>query len=158
MTKVALTVFLLVLSATILFAAEADHRFVQFFHFPGSMEVVVVVAEGDLEPRSIGSYNLRIYKKRSGKFPTDEFIAGIVRPRNGTIEAVQFADVDGDGRPDVAVLMRSAGSGGYLAADAFRYSHRSLELIGSVAGLGKAADVIAALRDQLKSPAAVEGH
>jgi len=31
-------------------------------------------------------------------------------------------------------------------------------LIGSVAGLGKAADVIAALRDQLKSPAAVEGH
>ena len=53
MTKVALTVFFLVVSA-IVFAAEADHRFVRLFKFPAALESAVV-AEGDLEPRSIGS-------------------------------------------------------------------------------------------------------
>ncbi|HEX7229799.1 MAG TPA: PliI family lysozyme inhibitor of I-type lysozyme [Candidatus Binatia bacterium] len=148
-TQVALTVFLLVVSATILFAAETDHRFVQLFRFPGTGETVVI-AEGDLEPRSIGSYTLRIYKGRSAKFPTDEFITGIVRPRNGTIDAVRFADVDRDDRADVIVVMRSAGSGGYLSAEAFRYHDSSLELLGSVAGLDKAPDVVEALRDQLR--------
>jgi len=156
MTRLALTLLFLAAGAIAL-GADANHRFVHLFHFPSGSEVLVV-AEGDLEPRSIGSYTLRVYAGNLDQFSTDEFITGMVRPRNGTIEAVQLADVDGDGRADVVVLMRSAGSGGYLAADAFRYSHRSLELIGSVAGLGKAADVIAALRDQLKSPAAVEGH
>ena len=96
MTKVALTVFLLAASA-IAFAADADRRFVQVFHLPITMEPVIV-AEGDLEPRSIGSYTMRIYKARSAKFPTDEFITGVVRPRNGTIDAVRSADVDGDNR------------------------------------------------------------
>src|SRR5690242_20209011 len=123
MTKVALTVFFLVVSA-IVFAAEADHRFVRLFKFPAALESAVV-AEGDLEPRSIGSYTLRIYGGG---------ITGIVRPRNGTIEAVHFIDVDSDNRAVLVVLMRSAGSGGYLAADAFRYRNRSIELIGSVAG------------------------
>ena len=156
MIRLALTVLFLASSAIAL-GEEANHRFVHLFHFPSDSEVMVI-AEGDLEPRSIGSYTLRVYAGYSDQFSTDEFITGMLRPRNGTIEAVQFADVDSDGRADVVVLMRSAGSGGYLAADAFRYSHRSLELIGSVAGLGKAADVIEALRDQLKSPAAIEGH
>src|SRR5262245_13766796 len=150
MTRLALTVLFLAASA-IAFAAEANHRFVHLFHFPSSSEVMVV-AEGDLEPRGTGSYTLRVYAGHSDQFPTDEFITGIVRSRNGTIEAMQFADVDGDGRADVVVLIRSAGSGGYLDADAFRYSNRSLELIGSVAGLVKSADVIEALRDQSKPP------
>jgi hypothetical protein len=112
MIKVALTVFPGV-SATLLFAAEADHRFVQLFRFPGTRETLVI-AEGGLEPRSIGSYTTRIYKGRSAKFPTDEFITGVVRPRNGTIDGVGFADVDGDNRADLIVMVRSAGSGGYL--------------------------------------------
>jgi Periplasmic lysozyme inhibitor of I-type lysozyme len=97
MTKVALAVFLLVLSATFLFAAQADRRYVQLLRFPGTGETVVI-AEGDLEPRSIGSYTMRVYKARSAEFPTDEFITGVVRPRNGTIDAVRSADVDGDNR------------------------------------------------------------
>jgi len=148
MTKVALTVFFLVVSATV-FAAEADHRFVQLLHLPITMESVVV-AEGDLEPRSIGSYSLRIYGPRSEKFPTDDFITGIVRPRDGTIEAVHFIDMDGDNRAVLVVLMRSAGSGGYLAADAFRYRKGSLELIAAVSNLDKAADPIEALRNKMK--------
>jgi hypothetical protein len=118
----------------------------------------VVVAEGDWEPRSIGSYSLRIYGGRSEKFPADDFITGTVRPRNGTIEAVRFADVDGDNRPDLIVVIRSAGSGGYLTAEAFRYHDRSLELIGSVAGLYKTTDVIQVLREKLKASTGVKGH
>jgi hypothetical protein len=156
MTKVALTIFFLGVSA-IAFAAEAGHRFVQMFHLPITMEPVII-AEGDLEPRSIGSYTMRIYKGRSAKFPTDEFITGVVRPRNGTIDAVRFADVDGDNRPDLIVVMRSAGSGGYLTAEAFRYHGRSLELIGSVAGFYKTADVIQVLREKLKASMGVKGH
>jgi len=148
MTKVALTVFSLVVSATV-FAAEADHRFVRLFKFPAALESAVV-AEGDLEPRSIGSYTLRIYGGGSSQFPTDDFITGIVRPRDGTIEAVHFIDMDGDNRAVLVVLMRSAGSGGYLAADAFRYRKGSLELIAAVSNLDKAADPIEALRNKMK--------
>jgi hypothetical protein len=157
MTKVALAVFLLVLSATFLFAAQADRRYVQLLRFPGTGETVVI-AEGDLEPRSIGSYTMRVYKARSAEFPTDEFITGVVRPRNGTIDAVRSAVVDGDNRADLIVMMRSAGSGGYLTADAFRYHDSSLELIASVAGLYKTADVIQVLREKLKSSTGAEGH
>ena len=74
------------------------------------------------------------------------------------IEAVHFIDMDSDNRAVLVVLMRSAGSGGYLAADAFRYRNRSIELIGSVAGIDKAADGIQALRDKLKPSTGAEGR
>jgi PliI/PliC-like inhibitor of I-type lysozyme len=40
--------------------SERNFRLVKKFQIPGSTEVVVV-AEGDFEPRSTGSYSLRIY-------------------------------------------------------------------------------------------------
>ena len=129
--------------------AERNSRFVKKLQVPGSTEIVVV-AEGEFEPRSIGSYTLKIYGGGSKQFPTDDFIAGVVRARNGTIEAVRFDDVDGDGAPEIVVIIRSAGSGGYLSADAFRYRARSLELIVSVSDLDKGADPIQTLRDKFK--------
>jgi Periplasmic lysozyme inhibitor of I-type lysozyme len=150
MIKVALSFLGILLAARIVFAAEQEHRFVQKFRFPAAPEVAVV-AEGDFEPRSFGSYTLRLYGGGSGEFPTDDFIAGIVRSRNGVIEAVRLDDIDGDNGPEIIVVMRAAGSGGYLAADGFRYRNKSLEWIGSVADLDKAADPIAALREKFKA-------
>ena len=118
---------------------------------PGSLEVLVV-AEGDFEPRSIGSYALRVYRSTSKKFSTDEFVVGLIRPRNGTVEAVRFDDVDGDDRPEIVVIIRSVGSGGYLSADAFRYGSGSLEFIGSISGLDKAADPIGVFREKVAAP------
>jgi PliI/PliC-like inhibitor of I-type lysozyme len=141
---------LLLLFTALGYGPERNFRFVKKIQIPGSTEVVVV-AEGDFEPRSTGSYSLRIYGGASKKFPTDDFVAGLVRPRNGTVEAVRFDDIDGDDKPEVVVIIRSAGSGGYVSADAFRYRNRSIEFIGSVSDLDKKTDPIQALRDKLKA-------
>jgi hypothetical protein len=137
--------------ATVGYGAEANLRFAQSFQIPG-MSAVVVVAEGDLEPRSVGSYALRVYGGASKTSPTDDFIGGIIRPRNGTIEAVKFEAIDGDDGPEIVVIIRSVGSGGYLSADAFRYQSGSLEWILSVSDLDKEADPIQALRDKAAAP------
>jgi len=132
------------------YGSERNLRFVKQFQIPGSAEVVVV-AEGDLEPRSMGSYTLRLYGGKSDKFPTDDFVAGLVRPRNGMINAVRFNDIDGDGKPEIVVVIHSAGSGGYVSADAFRYRNGSLIFIASVSDLDKKADPIPALRQKFKA-------
>jgi Periplasmic lysozyme inhibitor of I-type lysozyme len=142
--------------AALAYGAEPNLSFVKKFQIPGSREVLVI-AEGDFEPQSIGSYALRIYGGSSKKFPTDDFIVGLVRPRNGTIEAVRFDDVDGDDRAEIVVIIRSVGSGGYVSADAFRYRTRSLEFIGSVSHLDKGTDPIPALRDKFKATEGKEG-
>jgi hypothetical protein len=137
--------------AGVVFGAETNVRFVKKFQIPGSPEVVVV-AEGDYEPRSIGSYALRVYGGSSKKFPTDDFVVGLIRPRSGTVQAVKFEDIDGDGNPEVVVIIRSAGTGGHLSADAFVYRNKSLDLVASVSDLDKRADPTRALRDKFKMP------
>ena len=112
---------------------------------------IAVVAEGDFEPRSIGSYSLRIYAGTDPRFPYDHFIAGVVRPRDGVVERVQFADLDGDGVPEVVVIVRSVGSGGYLAADAFQLGDKAPTLLETVAGLTPDSDPIRALAVKLKA-------
>jgi hypothetical protein len=147
-TVIATLVFLL---TGVAYGAGRNLRFVKKFQIPGSPEVLVI-AEGDFEPRSIGSYALRVYGGSSKKFPTDDFVVGLIRPRNGTVEAVRFDDIDGDERPEIVVIIRAAGSGGHLSSDAFRYRNGSLELIASASGLDKAADPIRALRDKFNVP------
>ncbi|HEX7249317.1 MAG TPA: PliI family lysozyme inhibitor of I-type lysozyme [Burkholderiales bacterium] len=108
-------------------------------------QATVVVAEGGFEPRSIGSYSVRAYDARDPRHPYDRFLAGAVRPRNGSVEELRFADVDRDGIADIIVVMRAAGTGGYRSADAFRLRGRALVLLGSVSGLAKDADPVRAL-------------
>ncbi len=130
---------------------EQGSRYIEKTRIPGAREVVVV-AEGEFEPRSIGSYSLRVYSGVPDRFPTDRFLAGIIRPRDGVLESVKFADLDGDGRADIIVAIRSVGSGGYLSADAFRFEGASLRLLATVSGLGKRANPVDALRKNIKQP------
>ncbi len=106
----------------------------------------VVVDEGAAEPRSIGSYAVRLYDGRRGAAPHDAYVTGIVRPRDGTLSKVDFSDLDGDGAAELVVVTQSAGSGGYLAADAFRLRHGVLARVAGVEGLAPSADPVAALR------------
>jgi hypothetical protein len=137
--------------AGLAYGSDRDPRFVEKFPVPGSPEVVVV-AEGDFEPRSAGSYALRVYGGASKNFPTDDFVAGVVWPRNGIVEGVRFNDLDGDDNTEIIVVIRSAGSGGYLSADAFRFRAGSLEWVVSVSDLEKEGDTIQALRDKFNVP------
>ena len=138
----------LVLAATIAAASGPVQRFAKMIGYPGAKEVLVV-AEGEFEPRSVGSYSVRIYSGLNPKYPLDDYIAGVVRPRNGIIEAVRFHDFDGDGRAEIVVVIGSAGTGGYRSADVLGFKERSLALLGSVNGLAKDADPIGALKDRI---------
>jgi hypothetical protein len=110
----------------------------------------VVVAEGEFEPRSIGSYSLRVYSVSSPQFPYDDFRAGIIRPRNGVVERLERHDLDHDGIDEIIVVIRSAGTGGYLSADAFQYRNWQLRLLGSVEGLEKREDPVRALENAFR--------
>ncbi|MFM7024863.1 MAG: PliI family lysozyme inhibitor of I-type lysozyme [Limnohabitans sp.] len=130
-------------------SALAAERFVQKLSLaPG---LVAVVAEGDLEARSIGSYSVRIYfDPASG--PENEitfYTAGLVRGRDGVLLSIAPL-VLGEGQPTLLmVVMQSAGSGGYLSADAFAVTPRDIELKASVRELPATENPATSLRRQL---------
>ena len=89
---------------------------------------------------------MRLYEAASAPDETTFFVAGLVRPRDGTLESVVLADIDGDQQPEVIVTARSVGTGGYLSAQAFSTGQELLLLRATVAGLASDADPVAALR------------
>ena len=138
----------LVFAASTALGANEAARLVRKVVIPGA-PTIVVVAEGDFEPRSIGSYSLRVYSGTNPRFPYDAFVAGTVRPRDGTVEDVIFSDLDRDGLPEIVVVIRSVGTGGELSAAAFRFHDTVLTILESVSGLAKDADTIRALEAKL---------
>lgn len=128
---------------------ESRPRFVQKLALPSGQ--TVVIAEGDFEARSIGSYSVRVYTTQRAQ-PGDDttfYSAGIVHKRDGTIENAWLASLDDAGSSDLIVTVRSAGSGGYLSADAFTFDSNAVVLRASVSGLPSDADPVAALRSSL---------
>ena len=110
----------------------------------------VVVSEGDFEPRSLGSYSVRLYGTENPKFPYDNFLSGCIRPReNGYIENLLLRDIDGDGAQDVVVVIRCVGTGQFLSGEAFGFNNKQVKLIASVGDLERNADVTKALRLKL---------
>jgi ecotin len=131
---------------------ETAARFVHKLALPGGL--TAVVAEGDVEARSVGSYSLRLYSTRNAQAGDDTafFLSGAVRARDGAVEKILLADLDNDGRSSLVVTTRSAGSGGYLSADAYTVDKYRFELRASVSGLPANADPVAALKSALLSP------
>jgi hypothetical protein len=117
-----------------LFTHAAEHRFVQQLPLPDNRSTIQV-AEGDNEPRSIGSYSIRLYGGSNPDFPLDDFLVGQVYPRDGAVERLLNTDADGDGTGEVVVVMRSAGSGGYLNVDVFSWQNKQIRRILSLSDL-----------------------
>ena len=135
-----------------LWRAEPTEHFVQKLALPTGQ--TAVIAEGDFEARSIGSYSVRIYSTQSAR-PDDDttfFSSGVIRPRDGTVENVFLAELGNDDPPSLVVAIRSAGSGGYLSADAFTIGKNTVVLRASVSGLAANADPIVALKSSLRGP------
>lgn len=145
----ALLLCLAATSISIAAPANDSERTVKTATFPQT-QGAVVVAEGDFEPRSIGSYTLRLYAKSDPAFPYDGFLSGIVRPRDGSVESIRFADLDRDGAPEIIVVMRSVGSGGYLSADAFRFQDKSLTFLTAVSGIEGNVDPVSVLAERIE--------
>jgi hypothetical protein len=133
----------LLMGASCALASGSDARALMT-QIPGT-STRVVVAEGEGEPRSVGSYSLRVYAVADPRLPYDRFIAGVVRPRDGTIERVLSADLGDDGSTEIIVVIRSVGTGSYLSADAFRFDAQGLAHVASVAGLPKDSDPVRVL-------------
>ena len=135
-----------------LWRAEPIGYFVQKLALPTGQ--TAVVAEGDFEARSIGSYSVRIYSRQSAQ-PDDDttfFSSGLIRARDGTVEKVFLAELGNDDPPSLVVAIRTAGSGGYLSADAFTIGKTAVVLRASVAGLPANADPVVALKSTLQRP------
>lgn len=145
MLKLAVFTATLALAALAARAVAADVNRIVLNGSDATLGVNAVADEGEGEPRSIGSYALRLYKSGDPSFPFDGFLAGVVRPRDGTLEALKFADINRDGKNEIIVVLRSAGTGGYLSADAFRVQKGAPVLIGSKSGLAANADPVAEL-------------
>ena len=129
----------------------ADGRFTRALPVPDST-ATIVVAEGEQEPRSVGSYSIRLYGGANEDFPMDDFKNGIVRPRDGIVEEIRFAEFDGDDTQEVVVVIRSAGTGGYQSADVFRIDDGELDWVKHIDGLPKDADPVAELEDKVQAP------
>lgn len=126
-----------------LHAAEPD-RFIKELALPTGQ--TVVVAEGDFEARSIGSFSVRLYDAAPADDKTTFFSTGLIRSRNGTIEKIELAEVDGRQGPEIIVIVRSAGTGGYLSAHAFAFDEKNLIFSSAVENLPADSDPVVELR------------
>ena len=109
-------------------------------------DFVVTVTEGPGEPRSIGSYAIRLYSPYDQAWPYNNFTDGIVHKWDGGVESLLFQDIDEDTSVDVIVVVRSARSGGYLSAAVYRVIDDRLNFTAHVEWLDRMADTVAALR------------
>jgi hypothetical protein len=140
----ALFAFLLALLSTVSLQAADLDRFITKLKLPSGQ--TAVVAEGDFEARSIGSFSVRLYDAAPPEDETTFFTSGLIRARDGTVEKVLLADVNGDRKPEIIVNVRSAGSGGYLSSHAFAFDKKRLIFCCTVEGLQPQDDPVAALK------------
>lgn len=138
---------MVLLLATSVHAAAQD-RYVSKLRL--STGKTVVVAEGDFEARSIGSFSVRLYEAAPAPDETTFFSSGLIRARNGVVEKVMLADIDGDQQQEIVVTVRSVGTGSYLSAHAFAVVKDELVFLAAVDGLAADGDPVAALRKSTK--------
>jgi hypothetical protein len=128
--------------------AAAQDRFLSKLTLPTGK--TVVVAEGDFEARSIGSFSIRLYDAAPAPDETTFFTSGLIRARDGVLEKVMVADIDGDQQQEIVVTVRSVGTGSYLSAHAFAVAKGKLVFVAAAEGLAASADPVAALRRSRK--------
>ncbi len=147
MHKMTLFLYSLLIAGTTVTAEAADRDRTISAIMPQGM--TVVAEEGMLEPRSAGSYSLQLYAKNDPAYPYDRFVAGLVRPRNGTLAEIRFADLTHDGKAEIIVITRYTGSGAFVTADAFSIRNKSVRLLTSIAGMDAKKNTIKALKNKL---------
>lgn len=139
-----LMMFLLVIPAH----ATQNDRFVSKIKHPTGK--TIVVAEGEFEARSIGSFSVRLYDAAESMDETTFFSSGFIRARDGAIEKLILADVDEDEKQELIVVVRSVGTGNYLSAHTFSVSENKLAFRSVVEGLAADDDPVTAVKLNIK--------
>ncbi|MCL1067977.1 PliI family lysozyme inhibitor of I-type lysozyme [Shewanella olleyana] len=80
--------------------------YIKAFNFDNGQSVVI--AEGRIEPRSIGSISIKLYKDLN----VGDFTQGIIIPRDGTILSVAIVE-DTAAKQKLKITTVTAGSGNY---------------------------------------------
>jgi hypothetical protein len=115
--------FLIALVVSPVWSAD---RFVAQFPLRGGF--VCVVAEGDGEPRSIGTFSVRVYRN----LDVGDYAAGIIARRDGFVRSAYALPPAADGRAQIAVEVETAGSGRHATLHVFTFDPptRTLRPIG----------------------------
>ena len=108
----------------------------------------VVVAEGDFELHSAGSYSVRYYSPSSSPDGAPVFASGLILPRTGSIEKVILGDVNADAMDEVIVVFRPAGGGDGFAAQVFEMVDEQIAPLFSLSDLVSDADLMETLRER----------
>ncbi|UJF20520.1 PliI family lysozyme inhibitor of I-type lysozyme [Shewanella sp. OMA3-2] len=96
-----------------------------YFHvFSLTNDMSVIVEEGRLEPRSIGSISVKLYRD----LEVGDFIAGITFPRDGTISNVSISN-DTDVQ-QLTITTVTAGSGRYQLEQKVCITDTALQMCG----------------------------
>lgn len=116
--------------------AADDCSFVKKVALPARQQTIVV-SSGALEPCSTGSYAVRVYSTANTApgFDTDDYVTGALHARDGTVTDAFVADLGARAPHALIVTTRSAGSGGYVGAQAYLTTTRAVTLVASVDGL-----------------------
>jgi hypothetical protein len=110
-----------------------------------------VIATGDLEACSLGSYTVRIYSSENVQ-PGDDttfYRFGLLQERNGTVEDTFLANLGPRVPTSLIVRIRSVGSGGYVSARAYVINKNGIHLVAAVSDQQPQTDLVAALKRQL---------
>lgn len=113
--------------------------------------ISAVIEEGRGEPKSLGSYSVRVYQNSDPEAGRDFFLTGLIFARDGFLKDASLVDIDEDQQQDLVVVFESAGTGSYLTAHAWRFIDDKLSSIAIVEGLAPGSDVNAALTAQIKA-------
>ncbi len=130
-------------------ATAATQPFLHAF-VPGT-DLFVSVEHGPGEPHSVGSYAVRLYRVVHRDLPYDLYLSGLLQERSGAVQELILADLAGDNVPEIVVVTRAAGSGGYLFADSYAIRAFRLRSLATVSWLPPDADPVASLRARLES-------
>lgn len=145
MKKIIFLIIILLMSSTL--KASEPSRFIKKIKLTTGQSVVV--AEGDFEARSIGSFSVRVYDAAPIGDETTFFISGLIHTRDGTIEKVILVDINDDQKQEIIVIARSVGTGGYLSAYAFAFDNKQLRYLSGIDGLLPDADPLKAFRTSI---------
>lgn len=109
MLRVAVTFLLLAFALSVINAVRAEPaQFQEVITLATGQKLVI--EESSLEPRSIGSFSVRLYSGANADFPYDDFRRGLLLKRDGIVESTRLLPPQ-DGHSRVLITVRSVGSG-----------------------------------------------